>query len=130
MLLHGSNVQHGSWTTSHHCSMTFTGYGCRSSLSSSWLCWSSIASTVWLYCTSHVNCTVWQTWTLNGDSVPLQRSSWMFHQQQQQQCPFKGPLSGTTKVSWYQKGTTNLDILEQERVSGSGINWAICKSAP
>ena len=44
-------------------------------------------------------------------------------------------LSGTTRVSRYQKGKTrkgktNLDSLEQEIVSGSGICWAICKSAP
>ena len=39
-------------------------------------------------------------------------------------------LSGTTKVSRHQKGKTNLDLLEQERVSGSGISWAICKSDP
>jgi len=39
-------------------------------------------------------------------------------------------LSGTTWVSRYQKGKnqegkTNLDLLEQEIVSGSGICWAI-----
>jgi len=34
------------------------------------------------------------------------------------------------QVSWYQKGKINLDLLEQEIVSGSGINWAICKFAP
>jgi len=44
-------------------------------------------------------------------------------------------MSGTTQVSRYQKGKTrtvktNLDLLEQEIVSGSGICWAICKSAP
>jgi len=39
-------------------------------------------------------------------------------------------LSGTTRVSQHQKGKTNLDLLEQEIVSGSGISWAICKSAP
>jgi len=39
-------------------------------------------------------------------------------------------LSGTTRVSRYQKGKTNLDLLEQEIVSGSGIGLAICKSAP
>jgi len=39
-------------------------------------------------------------------------------------------VSGTTQMSWYQKGKTNLDSLEQEIVSGSGICWAICKSAP
>ena len=44
-------------------------------------------------------------------------------------------MSGTTQVSRYQKGKTkkvktNLDLLEQEIVSGSGICWAMCKSAP
>jgi len=34
------------------------------------------------------------------------------------------------RVSQYQKGKTNLDLLEQETVSGSGISWAMCKSAP
>ena len=33
-------------------------------------------------------------------------------------------------VSWHHKGKTNLDLMEQETVSGSGISWAICKSAP
>jgi len=40
---------------------------------------------------------------------------------------FNGPLSGTTQVSRYQKGKTNLGFTE---VRGSGISWAICKSAP
>ena len=44
--------------------------------------------------------------------------------------PFNGPLSGTTRVSRYQRGKTNLDFTEAETVSGSGISWAICKSAP
>jgi len=44
-------------------------------------------------------------------------------------------MSGSTRVSRYQKGKTkkvktNPDLLEQEIVSGSGICWAICKSAP
>ena len=44
-------------------------------------------------------------------------------------------LSRTTQVRRYQKGKnqegkTNLDLLEQEIVSGSGICWAIWKSAP
>ena len=43
-------------------------------------------------------------------------------------------MSGTTRVSRYQKGKTkkdktNLYLLEQEIVSGSGICWDICKSA-
>ena len=41
--------------------------------------------------------------------------------------PFNAALSGTTQVSQYQKGKTNL---KQETVSGSGISWAMCKSAP
>jgi len=44
-------------------------------------------------------------------------------------------LSGTIRVSRYQKdknqeGKTNLDLLEEEIVSGSGVCWAIRKSAP
>ena len=39
---------------------------------------------------------------------------------------FNGPLSGTTQVSWYQKGKTIWILLKQETVSGSGIRWAIC----
>ena len=44
---------------------------------------------------------------------------------------FYGSLdfSGTIRVSRYQKGKTNLGLLEQEIVSGSGISWATCKSA-
>jgi len=49
--------------------------------------------------------------------------------QQQQQHPFNGPLSRTTLVSRYQKGKTNLDFTEAREVNGSGIIWAICKSA-
>jgi len=45
--------------------------------------------------------------------------------------PFDGPLSGTTQVSRHQKGKTNLDFTEaRDSVSGSGISWAIRKSAP
>ena len=34
------------------------------------------------------------------------------------------------RVSQHQKDKTNMDLLEQETVSGSSISWAICKSAP
>jgi len=44
--------------------------------------------------------------------------------------PFNGPLSGTTQVSGYQKVKTIWILLKQEAVSGSGISWAIGKSAP
>ena len=43
---------------------------------------------------------------------------------------FNGPLSRTTQVSRYQKGKTIWILLKQEAVSGSGISWAVCKSAP
>jgi len=29
-----------------------------------------------------------------------------------------------------QEGQTNLNLLEQEIMSGNGISWVICKSAP
>ena len=54
----------------------------------------------------------------------------MVFMEQQHQHPFNGPLSGTNRVSRYQKGKANLDFLEQETVSGSGISWTIWKSAP
>ena len=44
--------------------------------------------------------------------------------------PFNGPFSGTTRVSRYQKGEPIWILLEQETVSGSGISWAVYKSAP
>ena len=43
---------------------------------------------------------------------------------------FNGPFSGTTPVSRYQKVKPIWILLKQETVSGSGICWAICKSAP
>ena len=39
-------------------------------------------------------------------------------------------MSGTTRVSRYQEGKPIWILLKQETVSGSGISWAICKSAP
>ena len=44
--------------------------------------------------------------------------------------PFNGPLSGTTQVSRYQKVKSIWILVKQETVSGSGISWAVCKSAP
>ena len=44
--------------------------------------------------------------------------------------PLNGPFSGTTRVSRYQKGKPIWILLKQETVSGSGISWAQCKSAP
>ena len=44
--------------------------------------------------------------------------------------PFNGHFSGTTQVSRYRKVKPIWILLKQETVSGSGISWAICKSAP
>jgi len=44
--------------------------------------------------------------------------------------PFNGPLSRATKVSRNHKGKPIWILLEQEIVSGSGISWVVCKSAP
>ena len=44
--------------------------------------------------------------------------------------PLNGPFSRTTRVSQYQKGKPIWILLKQETVSGSGISWTICKSAP
>jgi len=43
--------------------------------------------------------------------------------------PFNCPFSGTTQVSRYQKGKAVWILLKQVTVSGSGISWAVCKSA-
>ena len=43
--------------------------------------------------------------------------------------PSNGHLSGTTRVSRYQKAKPIWILLKQETVSGSGISWAICKFA-
>jgi len=43
--------------------------------------------------------------------------------------PFNGLLSGTTRGEPVQKGKIWI-LLKQETVSGSGISWAVCKSAP
>ena len=45
---------------------------------------------------------------------------------------FNSPLSGTIRVSRYQKRNVKPTwiLLKRETVSGSGISWAMCKSAP
>jgi len=55
---------------------------------------------------------------------------WRVNMTQTHTHPFNGPFSGTTRVSRCQKGKTSLDFTEARDVSGSGISWAICKSAP
>jgi len=42
--------------------------------------------------------------------------------------PFNGNFSGTTQVSRYQKGKTNLDFTEARDSEWHGISWNICTS--
>ena len=69
-------------------------------------------------------------WTFfyGGDALVIFNSVCQIHTTH----TFNSPLFGTTRVRWYmsryQKGKTSLDFTET--VSGSGISWAICKSAP
>jgi len=42
---------------------------------------------------------------------------------------FQDNLGKTAPEKYNHSGKTNLDLLEQEIVSGSGISWALCKSA-
>ena len=44
--------------------------------------------------------------------------------------PFNGPLSGTTQVSRYQKGKTNLDFTEARDSEWQWHQLGMCKSAP
>ena len=44
--------------------------------------------------------------------------------------PFNGPFAGTTRVSRYQKGKTNLDFTEARDSEWQWLSWAICKSGP
>jgi len=64
----------------------------------------------------HLHTNRWTTWKLNATD----QSTGYIH-------PFNGTLSGTTWVSRYEKGKTNLDFTEAR---GSGISWDVCKSAP
>ena len=62
------------------------------------------------------------------------RSSTLYYTKQHThthtQHTFNGSLSRTTRVSRYRKVKPIWILLKQETVSGSGISWAICKSAP
>ena len=49
---------------------------------------------------------------------------------QQQQHPFNGPFPGLPRWAGTRKVKPIWILLKQETVSGRGISWAICKSAP
>ena len=64
-----------------------------------------------------------------GERLPVLYSARYYYYYNNNRFTALWTLSRITQVSWYQKGKTNLDLLEQEIVSGNGISWAICKSA-
>jgi len=66
---------------------------------------------------------------VSSDTLFTSTDYWGNKIQNKQSTHIRFTLSGHTRVSRYHKGKTNLDLLEQETVSGSGISWAICKSA-
>ena len=56
----------------------------------------------------------WKVWIIDQVSAPQSRMGqmymlWLTYTHTHL---FNGPLSGTTRVSWYQKGKTNLDFTE------------------
>jgi len=74
---------------------------------------------IWMLCFIFVGC--W--FATQTQRVPMIQLHTHTH-------PFNGLFSGTTRVSRYQKGKPVWIWLKQETVSGSGISWAVCKSAP
>ena len=73
------------------------------------------------------------SWTADTQETHLQSSATAYRPRNALYThthPFNGHLSRTTRVSRYQKGKPIWISLKQETVSGSGIRWAICKSAP
>ena len=68
--------------------------------------------------TRFVGITWHSVWALIGnESVPIQLTQCRFtclaiSTAKTHTHPFNGPFSGTTQVSWYQKGKTNLDFIE------------------
>ena len=81
-----------------------------------------------LHFLNHKNWTRFATWTFQSASFKVCKPHDIEHTHTH---PFNGPFSGTTWVGRYQRGKKPIWILlKQETVSGSGIHWAICKSAP
>ena len=70
---------------------------------------------------------------LSEERGPALPKTFIFKQQQEYVThtqPFNGPLSGTTRVSRYQKSKTNLDFTQARDSKWQWHQLAICKSAP
>ena len=74
--------------------------------------------------------TTWSSSRLNvWDTVSIMPSFGSLYTQQQQQHPFNGPFQGLPRWAGTRKAKPIWILQKQETVSGSGISWAICKSA-
>ena len=91
---------------------------------------SHISDFVWKIISTRILQFLWSFWLTTKMleiSQLIKVNFWRLHTHTH---PFNGPLSGTTRVSRYQKGKPVWILLKQETVSGSGISWALCKPAP
>ena len=67
--------------------------------------------------------------TIHQLLLTLHRFLYKYNARLQNKHPFNGPFSGTTQVSRYQKGKTNLDFTEANDSEWQWHQRAICKSA-
>ena len=70
---------------------------------------------------------VLELWQKNEIS---ENESWLLWHTHTHTHPFNGPFPGLPRLAGTRKVKPIWILLEQETVSGSGISWAICKSAP
>ena len=85
------------------------------------------------YCTFQPYCprvNRWYTCLKCSLSKVMHIAAECLHDRQQTTYTFNGLFSGTTRWSSTRKVKLIWMLLKQETVSGSGISWAICKSAP
>ena len=81
---------------------------------------------------SHIICDKTQFYYCNHQLILLYdtNSKWRTLQLTSNTHPFNGPFPGIRRSAGTRKVKPIWILLEQETVSGSGISWAVCKSAP
>jgi len=73
----------------------------------------------------------WWGWVWVGECFFWYRPTWVVPDNTHTHThPFNGPFSRTTREAGTRKVKPIWILLKRETVSGSGISWAICKSAP
>ena len=78
----------------------------------------------------HISCAAVALSCSDNSAIPCPLTRWVNVVNHTHTRLTAGPFSGTTQVSRYQKVKPFWILLKQETVSGSGISWAICESAP